>query len=274
MAKMFSLDFWRAQLEAQGHFVAAWNTVTGFSVRFPQETIITVAVYADEAWDKAYRSRYFVCEPEAEEVFAVVNCPAPHRDRWLKIVSHQPPSDWRDYLAGPGSWMLARLARFKEVVFWSEKGLDWQELTRLSIWAAQVQLPLEEMTRLGIGRMDLPLELRPFFPDAGSPESYRPQLINVDHEQFADVIAGAFLLANCGLRDCYFADTDAMEVYLADRDEKILVSIPNPITRDKLLKQLEAAPWPLKDLSGYTGSANEDENFGGAEKKASGPFFE
>src|SRR5207248_10943185 len=91
-------------------------------------TVIWVAVEPDEALLREWRQRFFLCEPDPEQVLRVLGCPEPHRERWLQLVDGQPPGHWRDFLAGPGSWLLSRLARFRGVIAWSDRGLRWDAL--------------------------------------------------------------------------------------------------------------------------------------------------
>ncbi len=171
MYQTLALDAWRTRLEKQGHaIVSVQGEPLDFIVQFPPDTIITIALIADWGVYPAYRNRYFVC-PEPGVVLRAANCPEPHRDRWLKLVAEQPPSYWRDFLAGPGSWTLARLLRFREVVVWSNRGVDWTGIDDPfhRAWGMQV-----------------PWEAAPYFPPLRGPESFCPHLIIVDQDRFAD----------------------------------------------------------------------------------------
>src|SRR5690349_18297447 len=112
MPELLRLDAWRRQLEARGHRVLnpSRETLTGFALCPDPDTVVTVANESDPTLYPQYRKRFFLCEPEPEQVFRVLGCPEPYRTWWLELVAEQPPSYWKDFLAGPGSCLLSRLA--------------------------------------------------------------------------------------------------------------------------------------------------------------------
>src|SRR5947208_3242547 len=130
MFKVLAYDVWRTRLERQGHRVSEpdWEAATGFTLWPDRDSIVTVAVEPDATMYPEYRERFYRCEPAADWVFCVIGCPKQHKSRWLELVSRQPPGYWHDFLAGPGSWVLSRLARFREVVVWANRGLSWDGL--------------------------------------------------------------------------------------------------------------------------------------------------
>jgi hypothetical protein len=241
-----TLDAWWARLEARGHCLAAPNrqTATGFTFQSDPDTYMTVAVEPDGVLKPQYRERFFLCDPEPEQVFRVMGCPEPHRSRWLELVSLQPPGYWRDFLAGPGSWLLVRLTRFGEVVAWSERGLPWDGL--------------DAPHHRGWG-MEVPAKAAPFFAPLEGPEANRPRLLPVGDGRFADAVAACVLFASVGMRDCYLADADAGEVYLAHHHEKVVVLIPDAGVRERLLQELRGADWLFTDVSGYASSIDDED---------------
>jgi hypothetical protein len=234
---------WCARLEARGHGVIDdGQSVTGFTLWPDAATIITVAVEPDPTLYRQFRQRFFLCEPEPEQVFRVMGCPEAHRGRWLEVVSRQPPGYWRDFLAGPGSWLLSRLARFRRVVTWSDRGLPWDAL----------DCPIHRSWG-----MEVPAAAT-FFAPSNGPEASRPRLLCVEDGRFADAVAACILFASSASnRDCYLADADAAEVYLAHHHEKVVISIPDAGTRGILLRELEEAGWLFRDVSGYASSIDE-----------------
>ncbi len=245
MRQDLTLDGWRLRLVGQGHRITEpWQpTPTGVTLWPDPDTIVTVAVEEDVTLKKEYRQRFFVCDPGPEQVFRVTGCPEPHRGRWLELVSRQPPSYWRDFLAGPGSWVLSRLARVRAVVYWAEAGLSWDGL--------------DNATHRDWG-VDVPSEAVAFFAAPGEPDTHRPRLVPVQDRRFADVVAACFLLASVGLRDCYLADEGGAEVYLAHHHDKVVLSVPAAGTRAELVQELASASWLFTDLSGYSSSFDED----------------
>ena len=252
MVSGLTLAGWRARLEARGHSVTDPDseTVTGFTLWPDTDTVITVAVEPDGTLYPQYRQRFFLCEPEPEQVFRVVGCPEPHRSRWLELVSQQPPSYWQEFLAGPGSWLLSRLSRFPEVVAWSNRGLPWEGL--------------DCPTHRHWG-MEVPAGAAPFFAPVTGPESSLPRLLPVGDERFADVVAACVLFASVGMRDCYLANADATEVYLAHHHDNVVVSIPGACERNNLIQEIAEAAWLFSDVSGYGSSMDEGEEEGGGD---------
>jgi hypothetical protein len=248
MSERPTLHSWRDCLEKQGHrvFVPAGETVSGFRVSPDVDTYTTVAVNPDPVLKPPYRERFFLCDPEPEQVFRVLGCPEPHRVRWLELLSRQPPGYWQDFLAGPGSWLLCRLARFPEVVAWADCGLPWEGLdcSLHRDWG-----------------MEVPASAAPLF--AAGEDANLLRLFAVGDDRFADAVAACLLFASVELRDCYLADRTGAEVYLAHHHDKVVVSIPEGITREGLLRELGDAPWLFPDVSGYGSPEEEDEGSGG-----------
>jgi hypothetical protein len=173
--------------------------------------------------------RIVVCPHEdigvtPEQVFRMTGCPEPHRSRWLWLVSRQPPGYYQDFMAGPGSWLLSRLARSRRVVAWSDRGLPWDGL----------DAPLHREWG-----MDVPSEAAPFFAPTAGPESTGPRLLSVEDGFFADAVAACILFASVGLRDCYLADTDGTEVYLAHHHDQVEVFVPDAGKAERLLGEME-----------------------------------
>lgn len=240
-----TLDDWRARLERHRHrvFEPTWETATGFTVSPDANTRVTVAVEPDGVLYPQFRQRFFLCHPEPEQVFHVLGCPKPHRTRWLELVARQPPGYWQDFIAGPGSWLLCRLVRSREVVVWSDGGMPWDRL--------------DCSLHRGWG-MVVPAEVAPLFAATAGPESIRPRLIRLRDERFADVVAACLLFASVGMLDCFLACGEGAEVYLAHHHDEVVVSVPDPKAREALLRELAEAPWLFTDVSGYGSSTDED----------------
>jgi hypothetical protein len=240
------LEVWRATLERQGHRLVEpeANTLTGFSVWPDADSIITVATEPDTVLHRHYRQRFFLCPGGPEQVFQQLSCPEQHWARWAELVSRQPPGNWQDFLAGPGSWLLSRLARFPRVVAWADRGLPWEVL--------------DDPMHRGWG-VWIPTAVREFFASLG-PDAGRPRLFASSHERFADAVGACLLFASVGTRDCYLADEGGTEVYLAHHHDKVVVSIPDAGRRAALLQELLAAPSLFPDVSGYDSPLDEEQD--------------
>jgi hypothetical protein len=247
MPELLTLDTWRAQLQARGHCLreCGRQTGTGFYVWPDPDTIITVAVEPDPVLKPQYRQRFFLCDVEPERVFRVMGCPEQYRNRWTELLWQQPPAYWTDFLAGPGAWLLSRLADLRQVVAWSDQGLAWDGL--------------DCPTHREWG-MEVPARAAPFFSPVDGPEACQPRLLAVDDGRFPDAVAACLLFASVGMQDCYLADAGAAEVYLAHHHDQIVVSIPDVSARENLLKQLQDAAWLFADVSGFASSTDDDED--------------
>jgi hypothetical protein len=167
-------------------------------------------------------------------------------------VSQQPPGYWQDFLADPGSWLLCRLTRFRQVVAWSDRGLPWTGL----------DCPTHRAWS-----MEVPPRAAPLFAPSDGPEASRPRLLHVEDGRFADAVAACVLFASVGMRDCHLADESGREVYRAHHHDKIVASIPSPPAREALLRELEEAGWLFRDASGYGSSMDDEEGDEDAEGK-------
>jgi len=246
MTERLSLDVWRERLDRVGHHVEQTDEPghPSFSLWPSPDTIVTVAVDLDATLKHQYRQRYFLCECDAERVFRLVGCPSSHWNRWLDLLSRQPEGYWHEFLAGPGTWTLARLTRFPEVVAWAERGLDWTGL--------------DNQFHRDWG-MDVPVEAASLFPPTDGPAAYQPLLFSSGDERFADAVAACFLFASVGLRDCYLADAEGAEVYLAHHHDKVVVSIPDAVAMKALVQEITDAAWLFEDVSGYDSEADDPE---------------
>jgi hypothetical protein len=237
MSEELTLDAWRSRLDAQGHHVAPGRESAGTFTLWPgADTIVTVAVEPDGTLRRRFRERFFLCESDPERVFRFTGCPEPHRTRWLRLVDRQPLGYWRDFLAGPGAWTLSRLLRFPEMVVWAERGLRWADL---------------EHPHYREWGLEVPAEVASSFAAAGEADPFRPRVLQSGDELFADAVGACFLFALDDLRDCYFADREGTEVYLAHHHDKVVVSIPTPEARRELLEGIEETAWLFTDVSGF-----------------------
>ena len=241
MVKLVPIERWRALLKNERHDLRA-DARTAFAIDFLAEKTITIALEV-LCWDPRFRQRYFVC-PDPERVFGSLRGPEPLWLRWVELVSQQTASYWRDFREGPGSWLLSRLARFEEVVFWSDRALDWAGVYGATYRPSGMYFP-EEATSF-------------FLPSPGTPQPFGPRLATVCQRYFGEIVAGCILLANYGGTDCYVADAAAREVYLVNNDEMVIASIPDGACRKRFLQELQEANLPFRIITGHTRSPNHD----------------
>ena len=234
--QLMELNAWREFLWGRGHRLDTYHGLTwpDLEASLPIPDLIGIVLCGGEFPQCPIR---FECAPGAEQILGLMKCPEPHRSRWLEIVKEldtRPEIDYFDFLAGPGSWMLCRVLRFKEVVLWSPRGLATH-----AIW---------DFLHADLGVQFSP-QAAPFFPTDNELECMLPHVISVGHKHFADVIATCLPIA-FAYPGCFVADRSGSEVFWVDNDEGIFVSIPRLIEREKLIRELEAAPSPFKNASG------------------------
>jgi hypothetical protein len=240
MTKAIRFDSWEALLKSQGHDLRIEFPAPA-AVRLDPDRIITVTLEACVAVFPRFRQRYFIC-PDPEQVLPSLSCPEPHRLRWNELISQQTMSYWRDFLSGPGSWLLTRLARFEHVVFWSDRGWTWPGVDDASYRPSGMQVP----------------ENGAAFFSSLSQTPLGPRQSAVRRNDFPDILAACILLVNYSGQDCWVADTEAREVYLVNNDEMVIVSIPERARREQLLRELDQPRSPLKNVSGFAGSVDDD----------------
>ena len=242
MANAIGIDSWKTLLKAQGHALRV-DSPTAIALDLDPEKIITVALEAHVMMYPEWRQRYFIC-PDPEQVLPSLSCAEPHRLRWNELISQQTMSYWRDFLAGPGSWLLTRLAQFEQVVFWSDRAWTWPGVYDASHRPSGMQVPEKGSA---------------FFSDLSQTrQPFGPCQRTVHRQDFADILAACFLLVNYGGRDCYIADSRARDVYLVNKDEMVIISIPETARRQQLLQELQQAGSPFKNVSGFLGSVDDD----------------
>jgi hypothetical protein len=229
MLLQLTLDIWHERLMARGHRVgqAGWDSVPRIEVWAHDEAAVT-----------------------PEQVFSATGCPEPHRSRWTELTSRQPLSYWRDFMAGPGSWLLSCLARSQLIVAWSDSGLDWDFLSCL--------------THRSWG-MEAPAEAAPFFAVAAGPLAYQPRILPVEDDHFADAVAACVLFASVGLHDCFLADIGAEQVYLAHHHDQVEVFVPDAAIKERFLGQLQGIDrllgvslWPPPNAPEFIDDSAED----------------
>jgi hypothetical protein len=225
MSEELTITDWRTRLERKGHRIldtslewpadsilnvdpASLPRRIGWELLPGPETIVTVA--NEDDGDPST----FECKPDARLCFRLFECPEGYRSHWLELVDQQPPGGyWQDFLAGPGAWLLCRLARFNKIVVWADTDLwdgGYQE------WGIHV--------------------LNPTRPFSTTSNSSQPYVVGTDEERFVDVVAAWLSNASNGAKECYMANLEATEAYLAHHHDKIVASIPDAETRRALLK--------------------------------------
>jgi hypothetical protein len=218
MAPPLTLADWRATLATHGHRIEGPDDgLTWFRISPDVDEIVTVAVATDLTRRRPYRQRYFLCNCEGPvQILRAMRCPKPAADRWLSRLPLTSAGDTRDFLSGPGAWLLSRLARFPQMVAWASS----------------------ERAAATLGAT------------AGFPAGI-PHVFDTADERFPDAVSIWLRQASRSWLDCCLASGDGSEVYLAHPHDKIVVSLPDVDAWEALLAELDGAPHLFADASGY-----------------------
>ena len=196
-------------------------------------TIVTVGLYLDPMLKPEYRERYFTCLLEAQDnpvpvlqhdaAFAL---PEPFRS----AAEHLHPAG--DFMDGPFRWLLHRLLRFRQVLFWpASRG---NESVR------------REFIRLGLSGE------RPTLRDATvAPFEFGAIVLNLTEAEDCEVLWEVANGVSDSFNDWYVSDPDCKEVYLLHHHYKVVACVLDQMAREEMLREL--ADWDdlIEDCSGY-----------------------
>ncbi len=243
-------------LHRQGH--SFWETppqaIDSTDVSPPPEIRVTVAVEPDPVLYPEYRNRYFAFRAEDEDE-PLLPCDAyfPLPEAFKMAAVHDPAVG--DLMAGPVRWLLHRLARFLRIMLWPMS----TSLTYTSSgWLPEV-----------FGHIP---ELRQLHPQACPPgEAAGAILLDQKNPADAQILWSVANHVSQTGDDYFVSDLDATEVYLLHHHDEIVVSIPNPETRNRLLDKLIGWSDVLNDYSGYISATDNDPEIWGAGLAEGGP---
>jgi hypothetical protein len=241
MSEVLTIDTWQSRLKLQGHSVIdpEHKPPVGFTLDWQSIECVVVGIDEDEG-DASYpdERRWLLVKPNVDEILRVLPCSEFQGTRWRGLVSRQPSGYWQDFMAGPGSCLLSRLARFDEVVVRPDQRSPWH--TALA-WDQ-----LNHITHRLWG-MEAPPEAAAFFSETTRPCAYNPRIMCTADALFPDLLAACLLFASVALVDCVLADIAGKEVYLANHHDEIVVSIPEVEARANFLRQLDLVAGPYPD---------------------------
>ena len=240
VANELTLDDWRRSVRLRGHPDTAPQAGKswGFGAWPDYDTTVELFGEEDGASCWYFRGRRFYCPSWAERSPLAADIRDPRFSRWNAIIVAQPEGCWRDFLAGPGTWVLSRLLRIRAAVFWSNWELSWDRL--------------DCYTHRGWG-MVAPDAAAPLFGPCPDGDALAPIELPTDNPRFADAVAACFLFASVGMRDCFLADASASEVYLATHEDYLIISLANVKSRRALLRDLWSAATVYVDDTGEAG---------------------
>jgi hypothetical protein len=226
-----------AQLLAdRDHSLTSVTARAGTDVWPPPGIIVTVAAELDETLFPAYRKRYYVCRPDAEEL------PLLRADSRFALPQEFANAAKRgrpqgQFLLGPVRWLLVRIRRLPQLLLWPESTC-LQDLD---------EFPLEYLRAVP----DLAARVR----DVHRGQATVPVLaLDTREEHDCSLLWSAAAAVDRACYNFYVADVCCQEVYLLHHHDKIVVSIPDPEARSALVEELKAYSEVLQDYSDYDSS--------------------
>jgi hypothetical protein len=227
----------RQRLYLQGHSFSetAADATENTDVWAMPDIRVTVAVDPDSALSPEYRNRYFVFRLEyADEPLLPCEKRFPLTAAFKMAAERDPPAG--DFIAGPVRWLLHRMGRLPRMLLWPNSS----SLT----YTADGWLP-EVFERVPL--------LRPLHPKACSTgEAAGAIVLNQEDPADAQVLWSVANHVSHTGDDYFVSDQDAAEVYLLHHHDEVVVSIPDPHKRRRLLDELVGLSDVLMDCSGYT----------------------
>jgi hypothetical protein len=213
------------------------------------EAIVTVAMDLDPTLDPAYRERYFAtlldrddCKPLLRDHpdFAL---PEP----FVAAVAKEPIGGRHmrgNFLLGPFRWLIRRLVRFPRLLLWPEHQI------RASDGLMRVRWVLDEMP-----------EFKGWLEGAG-PVPSDAGAIELDLSDIADcrVLWEVAEQVEASFYNYFVGDPEATEVYELHHHSRVVVSIPEPSERQRLLNDLSRYHEVIEDCSGSILNWGEDED--------------
>ena len=234
MSQLLSKSELHTLLRNQGH--AFWNATvdeTPICVSPPVDTYITVALEVDGTLKQAYRDRYFACLcDENDDPLILHESGFGLREPFATIAAHRPANN--SFMLGPFRWLLARMSRFRRLLLWPKDGFGRNGGKPLTLLPALTRL-IEQLKpeQIEVGALRL---------ETANPAD-------------AEVLWEIGELVGSDVYDFYLSDESGKEVYLLHHHDKIVISIPNSVSRDELMAELDGLDELFEDCSGYRFSA-------------------
>ena len=215
------------------------TTSAGLRVCPSPDTSIVVAIDADVTLYPAYRQRFFLCQPGAEDILTRAVCPVSIRQQWGELLVRLAPDQSRKLLAGPGAWTLTRLVQNDPILIWGVGSGYWEQSYRDTEYEL-IESKLGDRINFGPWRKHL--------TEGASKEAY---CLNPGDDQFAVTLAAYFLLSSYNHFEFYLTNTDCTEVYEIHHHDEVTASIPDPDLRQQVLEDLIQNQDIYTDISGY-----------------------
>jgi hypothetical protein len=204
------------------------------------ETIVSVGLYPDPTLKPEYRDRYFACWLESEEnPVPILQFEGTFDLPELFLAAAREFPAQEDFLDGPFRWLLHRLRKFSQVLFWPEdRGYFSQEgiTERLPTLCQLLENTGTETGIVGAILFDQneAVSCRAMWEIArDTPNNYT---------------------------DIYVSDTECAEVYILHHHEKAVACVPDDALRAEMLTELTDWADFFVDCSGYASEEDGEDN--------------
>jgi hypothetical protein len=226
----------RERVVSRGHVIVPGTFLDEFRVAPPADVIMTVAVDEDPTLREELRNRYYLINFDNWRSLSALCSNKVGWREWLKIVVSTAEGPHRDFLGGPGAWLLARLQRSAEACFWrfpahGGTGCEGEVLDWDVAWA--------DVSRIQ--------RFRAFW----NAMAMKPQTLTLMNLDFVTLLAGSIASVEETSCDCCVASYDYREVFCIHHHEKIVCSIPDLARRKRIERQMTKRPDLFSRANGY-----------------------
>ena len=209
------------------------------------ETIVTVGMNLDPTLRPAYRQCYYACYLKSEEdpIPALRDDPSFALPAPFLAAALESPGDDR-FLGGPCRWLMRRFDRFDSVLLWP---------------ACRKSDTTGAFTQAGL--LDEIASLRGKLPgEAASLSRIGAVALDLRRESDCRVLREVMSWVSQSFLDFFVADPECREVYRLHHHGKVVVSIPDGSSRQKLLDDLDSRSDLIEDCSGYTSDWDDEDD--------------
>ena len=146
-----------------------------------------------------------------------------------------------DLMYGPLRWLLPRLKRFNQVLFWPERGFQGPD------GCGFLNYLLPDGPRID----EAPCIKQWLLESVDEPDAVGAAVLDLSIPLDCNVVWEAADLVARMSYNMYFGDGAAREVYLVHHHDKVVISIPDKCERDNLIRELSDDKAVFVDRSDY-----------------------
>jgi hypothetical protein len=224
----------KGRLNWQGHAIHE-SEGGSFSIIHNAKTMLTVSTELDPVLRKECRGNYFLCKPDAKAILAIVPSSQEMSSQWTQLIDQVNAVPEKDWLSGPGSWMLANLATSRVVYMWTVTGYPHREPC-----LRDIAEECRECQGIGVSI------------EHCAPQLVKgPVLLQINNAQLTNAIGTLMLFARREDTNCFVTNEDCSEAYEVQHHDEIFVSIPDINRRARCVQVLLRHAELFADSSHY-----------------------